>query len=206
MRAGASSALVRCVRRARPAGAHASTIARLPGFASGAHRQSRGDAVSARLVRCCWTASMPFADQASSIRRTFTTCGPRSRVRWMPSRATGDLPTRDFWEMRSPPAHFVFSKVMAWAALDRGIAAAEALGLTADLDRWRAERTAVREQVLRQGYDQAFGCFVQSYGSRVMDAASLLMARSRFIEPSTRSGSGAESLPASRCASCNGFF
>ena len=91
-------------------------------------------------------------------------------------------PDSGIWEMRSPPQHFVLSKVFAWVALDRGISAAESAGLPADLDRWRCERAAVRDDVLRKGYDASIGAFVQAYGSAALDAANLLLPIVGFID------------------------
>jgi len=54
--------------------------------------------------------------------------------------------------------------------------------LPADLVRWRAERDAVREEVLRLGYDDRLKSFVQSYGSQTLDAANLLLPSVGFIE------------------------
>ena len=36
-------------------------------------------------------------------------------------------PDHGMWEMRCEPRHFVFSKVMCWSAVDKGIALAEEL-------------------------------------------------------------------------------
>jgi GH15 family glucan-1,4-alpha-glucosidase len=91
-------------------------------------------------------------------------------------------PDSGIWEMRSEPRHFVHSKVMAWVALDRGVAAAEAAGLPADLPRWRSERQAVREDVMRRGYDERIRSFVQSYGCGRTDAANLLLPIFGFID------------------------
>lgn len=93
-------------------------------------------------------------------------------------------PDSGIWEMRSEPHHFVYSKVMAWAALDRGIRAAEAAALPADLARWRRDRDAVKESVLKEGYDQQLGTFVQFYGAKISDAANLLLPIVGFIEAS----------------------
>ncbi len=90
-------------------------------------------------------------------------------------------PDNGIWEVRSGPRHFVYSKVMAWAALDRGIRAAEEAGLPADLARWRAERDAVREEVLGHGYDEGIGAFVRSYGEPKLDASNLLLPLVHFI-------------------------
>jgi GH15 family glucan-1,4-alpha-glucosidase len=90
-------------------------------------------------------------------------------------------PDSSIWEMRSAPRHFVHSKAMAWVALDRGIAAAEEAGLPAELDRWRRECDAVYDQVMRCGYDERLGAFVQSYGSGSVDAANLLLPLFGFL-------------------------
>jgi GH15 family glucan-1,4-alpha-glucosidase len=89
------------------------------------------------------------------------------------------------WEVRSEPRHFVFSKLMCWVALDRAVRAAEELGLgsdgSADVVRWRAERDAVRADILEHGWSEEVGAFVQSYGSRDLDAANLVIPIVRFL-------------------------
>lgn len=85
------------------------------------------------------------------------------------------------WEVRGEPRHFVYSKVMCWVALDRGIRAAEQLNLEADLQRWRLVRDQIRADILLHGYNTKIGAFTQSYGSEVLDAASLLLPLVRFI-------------------------
>jgi GH15 family glucan-1,4-alpha-glucosidase len=49
-------------------------------------------------------------------------------------------PDYGIWEVRSTRAHFVYSKVMCWVALDRGIKIARRYGFSAPLDRWEKER------------------------------------------------------------------
>jgi GH15 family glucan-1,4-alpha-glucosidase len=57
------------------------------------------------------------------------------------------LPDHGIWEVRSGVAHFTHSKVMAWVAVDRGIRAAEGFGFQAPLEKWRALRDAIHEDV-----------------------------------------------------------
>ncbi len=90
-------------------------------------------------------------------------------------------PDSGIWEVRSRPRHFVVSKVMAWAALDRGIRLAKALRRPADLQRWRKARDAIRREVLERGWDGRRGTFVQSYGGRALDAALLLLPLVGFL-------------------------
>jgi GH15 family glucan-1,4-alpha-glucosidase len=72
---------------------------------------------------------------------------------------------------------------MAWVAVDRAIRLARALGLRADLDRWTALRRAIRRRVEEAGVDPATGAFTQAFGSRVLDAANLLLPLVRFLPP-----------------------
>jgi GH15 family glucan-1,4-alpha-glucosidase len=90
-------------------------------------------------------------------------------------------PDEGIWETRGGPRHFVFSKVMCWVALDRAIKAARALNLAADIERWRTVRTEIREDVLQNGYDPNRDAFVQSYGSKNLDASTLMLPLVRFI-------------------------
>ncbi|GHO90822.1 glucoamylase [Reticulibacter mediterranei] len=87
------------------------------------------------------------------------------------------------WEIRDEPRHFVYSKLMCWVALDRGIKAAEPLGLEADLPRWRMVRDQIRADILANGYDTNMGAFTQSYGDTALDATALLMPLVGFIPP-----------------------
>jgi GH15 family glucan-1,4-alpha-glucosidase len=92
-------------------------------------------------------------------------------------------PDYGIWEMRGDPRHFVYSKVMCWVALDRGIRAAEQLNLEADLPRWMAVRDQIRADILARGYNTIIGAFTQSYDDTTLDAANLLLPLVGFIAP-----------------------
>jgi GH15 family glucan-1,4-alpha-glucosidase len=85
------------------------------------------------------------------------------------------------WEVRSDPQHFVHSKLMVWVALDRALRLAARLKRSGSIDAWRASRDAVREWILEHGYDPERGAFVQSAGSRALDAANLLIPVVGFL-------------------------
>jgi len=87
------------------------------------------------------------------------------------------------WEVRGGLHHFVYSKVMCWVALDRGIRAAEQLYLEADLPRWRLMRDQIRTDILAHGYNTSLGAFTQSYGSDALDASNLVLPLVGFISP-----------------------
>lgn len=91
------------------------------------------------------------------------------------------LPDRGIWEIRSPPRHFVHSKVMCWAALDGGIALAEKYSLSAPLERWRQERDRLRINIETHGVDHDRDIFVESYGSKEVDSALLLLPGVDFV-------------------------
>ena len=87
------------------------------------------------------------------------------------------------WEVRGEPQHFTYSKVMAWVAFDRGIKAIEELGLEGPLERWKAARQAIHAEVCARGFNADMGSFVQSYGSRELDASLLLLPTTGFLPP-----------------------
>ena len=72
---------------------------------------------------------------------------------------------------------------MAWVAFDRGIRAAETLGLDGPTDYWRAARAAIHDEVCARGFDRDIGSFVQSYGSKELDASLLLLPTVGFLPP-----------------------
>ena len=93
-------------------------------------------------------------------------------------------PDEGLWEVRGPRRHFVHSKVMAWVAADRAVRTLEAQPkLRGDIDRWRSMRAQVHAEVCEKGYDADRTTFTQSYGSRELDAATLLIPQVGFLPP-----------------------
>ncbi|AGL16271.1 glycoside hydrolase family 15 protein [Actinoplanes sp. N902-109] len=90
-------------------------------------------------------------------------------------------PDNGLWEVRGDRQHFVHSKVMAWAGLDRAVQAVERFGLDGPVDRWRATRDAIHAQVCERGFDAERNTFTQFYGSQGLDAALLLVPRVGFL-------------------------
>jgi GH15 family glucan-1,4-alpha-glucosidase len=72
---------------------------------------------------------------------------------------------------------------MAWVAFDRAIKSAEQFGLEGPLDRWRELAAAIHADVCRRGFDAELGSFVQSYGSKHLDASLLLLPVVGFLPP-----------------------
>ncbi|MFF7870140.1 glycoside hydrolase family 15 protein [Streptomyces qaidamensis] len=93
-------------------------------------------------------------------------------------------PDEGLWEVRSGQRQFVHSKVMVWVAADRAVRTLERHPeLDGDLDGWRALCDEVHQEVCEKGYDPERNTFTQSYGSRELDAALLLIPRVGFLPP-----------------------
>jgi GH15 family glucan-1,4-alpha-glucosidase len=92
-----------------------------------------------------------------------------------------DLPDEGIWEVRGERRHFTHSKVMTWVALDRGIRAVEAFKLEGPVSRWKALRQSIHDEVCSRGFDPQLGSFVQSYGSKELDASLLLLPTMGFL-------------------------
>ncbi|MFJ6353523.1 glycoside hydrolase family 15 protein [Streptomyces sp. NPDC092046] len=93
-------------------------------------------------------------------------------------------PDEGLWEVRGPRRHFVHSKVMAWVAADRAVRTLEAEpSLPGDPARWRAMRDEIHAEVCAKGYDPVRNTFTQAYGSRELDAATLLIPQVGFLPP-----------------------
>lgn len=88
---------------------------------------------------------------------------------------------RGIWEIRGRPRHFVHSKVLCWAALDRGVALAADSMRRAPLSRWRRAAREIKEAVESEGFDRRRGCFVQAFGRKQMDAALLTLPVTGFV-------------------------
>ena len=92
-----------------------------------------------------------------------------------------DEPDFGIWEVRSAAEHFVNSKVMCWAALDRGIDLAHHMGIEPP-ERWKRTREEIHETVLEEGYNEETGAFVRSFeANRALDAACLRIPQVGFL-------------------------
>jgi GH15 family glucan-1,4-alpha-glucosidase len=90
-------------------------------------------------------------------------------------------PDEGIWEIRGPRRHFTHSKVMAWVALDRAIKAVEVMGEQGPVDRWRAIRRELHDEVCREGYSSQRDSFVQYYGAEHLDASLLMIPLVGFL-------------------------
>jgi GH15 family glucan-1,4-alpha-glucosidase len=91
-------------------------------------------------------------------------------------------PDHSIWEPRLEPKHYVFSKVMAWVALNRGARMATDLHLAGDIERWRKEAATLHAEVMDQGWDKERQTFIQAYGSPHLDASALVIPKVGFLQ------------------------
>jgi GH15 family glucan-1,4-alpha-glucosidase len=90
-------------------------------------------------------------------------------------------PDQGIWEVRGPRRQFTHSKVMCWFAFDSAIKSCERFGLKGPLERWRVVREEIHNDVCRNGFDPELGSFVQSYGSKELDASLLMIPKVGFL-------------------------
>lgn len=92
-------------------------------------------------------------------------------------------PDHGIWEVRSEKAHFTFSKLMCWLALERGITLAESHDWDYDRERWPAVREAIRADLLANGWSDTAQAFTQRYESDALDASMLVLPLVGFLPP-----------------------
>ena len=84
-------------------------------------------------------------------------------------------PDQGIWELRGDPRHLLHSKAMCWVALDR------ADRLTRLLDRsppvhWHAEREAIRDFCIGEGWNADKNAFPMEIGGTALDMSTLRLA------------------------------
>lgn len=92
-------------------------------------------------------------------------------------------PDEGIWEVRQGRRHFVYSKLMCWVALDRGLRLAEKRSLPADRDLWLKTRDEIYDDIMAKGWSESRQAFTGSYGSESLDAANLVMPLVFFASP-----------------------
>ena len=86
------------------------------------------------------------------------------------------------WEMRGRERHFTHSRVMVWAAFDRAVKAVEEFGLDGPVDTWRRLRDELSAEIEQHGFDHERGTYVQSYGSKQVDASLLVLPQVGYLK------------------------
>jgi GH15 family glucan-1,4-alpha-glucosidase len=87
------------------------------------------------------------------------------------------------WEVRGGEQHFVYSKLMCWVALDRGLRLADKRSFPADRERWQKVRDNIYEEIMAKGWNASRQAFTQYFESESLDAANLMMPLVFFLSP-----------------------
>jgi GH15 family glucan-1,4-alpha-glucosidase len=85
------------------------------------------------------------------------------------------------WEVRSEPQHFVYSKLMCWVAIDRGLKIADKCGFEAPISEWERVRSEIKDRILERGFSNKLNSFVQTFDAETLDATSLLIPITGFL-------------------------
>src|SRR5690606_35736870 len=145
----------------------------LPGFAAsapvrignGAASQYQADVVGEVLV------TLYAARSAGLDRSKFSWPLERQLLKYAAEQI--DRPDQGLWEIRGDPHQFTHSRVMMWAAFDRGVRAVEDFDLDGPVQNWRELRDRMRIEIDRHGVTD--GHFTQYYGTTEVDASLLLL-------------------------------
>jgi GH15 family glucan-1,4-alpha-glucosidase len=87
------------------------------------------------------------------------------------------------WEVRGGQREFLYSRLMSWVAIDRGIRLATRRSLPAPIVEWRLVRDEIHAEIYDGFWSEERQAFVQSKGSTTIDASTLLMPLVGFIAP-----------------------
>ncbi|RYD84873.1 MAG: glycoside hydrolase family 15 protein, partial [Verrucomicrobiaceae bacterium] len=87
------------------------------------------------------------------------------------------------WETRGGRKHFVYSKLMCWVALDRGLRLADKRSFPAPRAHWLKVRDTIYEELMTRGWSPERKAFVQHYDCTTLDASTLIMPLVFFLSP-----------------------
>jgi GH15 family glucan-1,4-alpha-glucosidase len=90
-------------------------------------------------------------------------------------------PDDGVWEVRSGRRDFLYSRILCWVAIDRGIRMAVKRSFPAPVARWREARDAIYREVHEEFWDPRLEAFVGVKGTTRLDGACLIMPLVRFI-------------------------
>ncbi len=92
-------------------------------------------------------------------------------------------PDEGIWEVRGGRREFLHSRLMCWVAVDRGLRLAQKRSLPAPFAKLAETRGEIHRSIFEEFWDPEARAFVQSKGSRTLDASALMMPLVRFVSP-----------------------
>ncbi|HVD03992.1 MAG TPA: glycoside hydrolase family 15 protein [Candidatus Dormibacteraeota bacterium] len=95
-----------------------------------------------------------------------------------------EKPDNGIWEVRGGARHFLYSKLLCWVALDRGLRLADELKLPIPRQQeliWTREQ--IRHTILTRGWSDKLGSFRQALDEDALDATALMIPLLNFLPP-----------------------
>ncbi len=86
-----------------------------------------------------------------------------------------ERPDSGIWELREVERRYVYSTIMAWVAMDRAVKIAHRWGNQRRAEMWAEVRDAIFDKVMKDGFDEELGSFVQHYGGKAVDGSLLIV-------------------------------
>ncbi|MGB5755999.1 MAG: trehalose-phosphatase [Acidimicrobiales bacterium] len=91
-------------------------------------------------------------------------------------------PDHGIWEIRKPPRHHVYSKVMCWVTVDRAISIADQF-LDREPEAWVELRDQIATEVVEEGWNADVSSFTAAYGAPDLDASALAVGLWGLVAP-----------------------
>lgn len=102
------------------------------------------------------------------------------QVNWLAD--NWNQPDEGIWEVRGGRQNFLYSRLLSWVALDRGIKIAESRSFPLN-PQWIIERDNIFNIIYSDFWNEEKQAFMQYPGAETVDASALLMPMVRFISP-----------------------
>ncbi|MHB8331297.1 MAG: glycoside hydrolase family 15 protein [Candidatus Dormibacteria bacterium] len=95
-----------------------------------------------------------------------------------------EQPDNGIWEVRGGAQQFLYSKLLCWVAMDRGLKLADALQIdNPRRDEWIWTREQIRHTILTRGWSEKLGAFRQILDQDALDATALMIPMLNFLPP-----------------------
>ncbi|MHB1525595.1 MAG: glycoside hydrolase family 15 protein [Candidatus Dormibacteria bacterium] len=95
-----------------------------------------------------------------------------------------EQPDHGIWEVRGGAQQFLYSKLLCWVAMDRGLKLADALLIdNPRRDEWIWTREQIRHTILTRGWSEKLGAFRQILDQDALDATALMIPMLNFLPP-----------------------
>jgi GH15 family glucan-1,4-alpha-glucosidase len=92
-------------------------------------------------------------------------------------------PDHGIWEFRNGARPLLHSRLMCWVTMDRALRLAQKRSLPAPFALWFETRDSIHRDIYENFWNAELRSFVQTPGTKILDASVLMMPLVRFIGP-----------------------